>query len=51
MAPIADVFISATGNLDIIMLEYMREMKGRAIVCNIGYFTFGKWEFVIPFIR
>ena len=51
MAPIADVFITATGNLDIITLECMRAMKGQAIVCNIGHFTFGKRGFVITFIR
>ena len=33
-----DVFVTATGNLDVITLEHMREMKDRAIVCNIGHF-------------
>jgi len=37
-APLADVFVSATGNADIITIEHMREMKDRAIVCNIGHF-------------
>lgn len=34
----ADIFVTATGNKDIIRLEHMREMKDRAIVCNIGHF-------------
>jgi len=33
-----DVFVTATGNLDVITLDHMREMKDRAIVCNIGHF-------------
>ena len=33
-----DIFVTATGNVDIITLEHMREMKDRAIVCNIGHF-------------
>jgi adenosylhomocysteinase len=37
-APIADVFVTATGNKDIITIEHMRKMKDRAIVCNIGHF-------------
>ena len=37
-APIGDLFVTATGNADIITLEHMREMKDRAIVCNIGHF-------------
>jgi adenosylhomocysteinase len=37
-APMADIFITATGNKDIITLEHMREMKDRAIVGNIGHF-------------
>ncbi len=37
-APIGDIFVTATGNLDIITLEHMRAMKDRAIVCNIGHF-------------
>ncbi|MBT4711367.1 MAG: adenosylhomocysteinase [Alphaproteobacteria bacterium] len=37
-APIGDLFITATGNADIITLEHMRVMKDRAIVCNIGHF-------------
>ncbi len=37
-APRADIFVTATGNKDIITLEHMRAMKDRAIVCNIGHF-------------
>ena len=37
-APIADIFVTATGNKDIIKLDHMRAMKDRAIVCNIGHF-------------
>jgi len=33
-----DIFVTATGNIDIITLEHMRTMKDRAIVCNIGHF-------------
>ncbi|NQY83042.1 MAG: adenosylhomocysteinase, partial [Alphaproteobacteria bacterium] len=34
----ADIFVTATGNCNVIRLEHMREMKDRAIVCNIGHF-------------
>ncbi|MGA0885137.1 MAG: adenosylhomocysteinase [Ilumatobacteraceae bacterium] len=34
----ADVFVTATGNADIITIDHMREMKHNAIVCNIGHF-------------
>ena len=34
----ADIFVTATGNKDIITQDHMREMKYRAIVCNIGHF-------------
>ncbi|MDX2073077.1 MAG: adenosylhomocysteinase [Alphaproteobacteria bacterium] len=37
-ASVADIFVTATGNEDIITLEHMRAMKDRAIVCNIGHF-------------
>ena len=37
-APIADIFVTATGNVDVITLDHMRAMKDRAIVCNIGHF-------------
>ncbi len=33
-----DIFVTATGNRDVITLEHMRDMKDRAIVCNIGHF-------------
>tara|TARA_B100001123_G_C15218207_1_gene990134 strand:+ start:183 stop:1478 length:1296 start_codon:yes stop_codon:yes gene_type:complete len=35
---IGDIFVTATGNIDVITLEHMRAMKDRAIVCNIGHF-------------
>jgi len=38
VAKTADIFITATGNKDVITLEHMREMKDRAIVANIGHF-------------
>ena len=34
----ADIFVTATGNIDVITLDHMREMKDRSIVCNIGHF-------------
>ena len=37
-APRADIFCTATGNVDVITVEHMRAMKDRAIVCNIGHF-------------
>ena len=37
-APVGDIFVTATGNVDVITLEHMRQMKDRAIVCNIGHF-------------
>ncbi|MDE2167396.1 MAG: adenosylhomocysteinase [Alphaproteobacteria bacterium] len=37
-APVADIFVTATGNLDVITVDHMRRMKDRAIVCNIGHF-------------
>ena len=37
-APRADIFVTATGNVDVITIEHMRKMKHRAIVCNIGHF-------------
>ena len=33
-----DVFVTATGNIDVITIDHMRQMKDRAIVCNIGHF-------------
>jgi adenosylhomocysteinase len=56
-APVADIFVTATGNIDIITLDHMRQMKDRAIVCNIGHFDSEiqiaslrnyKWEEVKP---
>ena len=38
MAPQADIFVTATGNKDILTLDHMRQMKDMAIVCNIGHF-------------
>ena len=37
-APVGDIFVTATGNIDVITIEHMRDMKDRAIVCNIGHF-------------
>ncbi|NWG47427.1 MAG: adenosylhomocysteinase [Alphaproteobacteria bacterium] len=37
-APRADIFVTATGNVDVITVDHMRKMKDRAIVCNIGHF-------------
>src|ERR1700751_5293816 len=37
-APIGDVFVTATGDIDVITIDHMRQMKDRAIVCNIGHF-------------
>ena len=56
-APLADIFVTATGNVDVITLDHMRAMKDRAIVCNIGHFDSEiqidalrnyKWEEVKP---
>lgn len=37
-AAIGDIFVTCTGNVDIITVDHMRDMKDRAIVCNIGHF-------------
>lgn len=37
-APKADIFVTATGNKDVITVDHMRDMKDGAIVCNIGHF-------------
>ncbi|MGB0681135.1 MAG: adenosylhomocysteinase [Magnetovibrionaceae bacterium] len=37
-APRGDIFVTATGNLNVITIDHMRAMKDRAIVCNIGHF-------------
>ena len=56
-APEGDIFVTATGNVDVITLDHMRAMKDRAIVCNIGHFDREiqvsalknlKWEEVKP---
>ncbi|RMF10541.1 MAG: adenosylhomocysteinase [Alphaproteobacteria bacterium] len=56
-APVGDIFVTATGNIDVITLDHMRQMKDRAIVCNIGHFDSEiqigalknyKWEEVKP---
>ena len=56
-AKYADIFVTATGNTDIITQDHMRDMKDRAIVCNIGHFDNDiqieslqnyKWEEVKP---
>src|SRR4249919_2793605 len=56
-SPRADIFVTATGNKDVITVEHMRKMKDRAIVCNIGHFDSEiqvaalrnlKWENVKP---
>ena len=37
-APKGDIFVTSTGNVDVITIDHMRAMKHRAIVCNIGHF-------------
>ncbi|MEK9672211.1 MAG: adenosylhomocysteinase [Rhodospirillaceae bacterium] len=37
-APQGDIFVTTTGNVDVITVDHMRAMKDRAIVCNIGHF-------------
>jgi adenosylhomocysteinase len=36
--PVADIYVTATGNKDVITVDHMRRMKNNAIVCNIGHF-------------
>jgi adenosylhomocysteinase len=57
VAATGDIFVTATGNADIITIDHMRQMKDRAIVCNIGHFDSEiqiaalenlKWEEVKP---
>ena len=36
--PLADIYVTATGNCDVITIDHMRQMKDQAIVCNIGHF-------------
>ncbi|MBX9587383.1 MAG: adenosylhomocysteinase [Gammaproteobacteria bacterium] len=38
MAPVGDIFITATGNIQVITNEHMLQMKDQAIICNIGHF-------------
>ncbi len=37
-APIADIFVTATGNWHVITMDHMKAMKDQTIVCNIGHF-------------
>mgnify|MGYP001244759346 FL=1 len=37
-APRGDIFVTATGNINVITLDHMRAMRDRSIVCNIGHF-------------
>lgn len=37
-APRGDIFVTATGNVDVVTIDHMRAMRDRAIVCNIGHF-------------
>ncbi len=37
-APVADIFVTATGNVRVITLDHVQAMKNEAIVCNIGHF-------------
>lgn len=57
VASVGDIFVTATGNVDVITVDHMRAMKDRAIVCNIGHFDSEiqiealrnhKWENVKP---
>ena len=56
-ASMGDIFVTTTGNINVITLDHMRDMKDRAIVCNIGHFDSEiqieglrnyKWENVKP---
>ena len=38
LAGVGDLFVTTTGNIDVITLDHMRHMKDRAIICNIGHF-------------
>ena len=38
VASLADIFVTATGNVDVITLDHMKRMKNQSIVCNIGHF-------------
>lgn len=54
---LGDIFVTATGNIDVITIDHMRKMKDRSILCNIGHFDSEiqidalqnyKWEEVKP---
>jgi len=56
-APVADIFVTATGNIGVITHEHTKQMKDQAIVCNIGHFDSEievaqlrqyKWENIKP---
>jgi len=56
-APLADIFVTATGNVSVLTHEHMKRMKNEAIVCNIGHFDSEieiaalkqyKWENIKP---
>jgi adenosylhomocysteinase len=56
-APIANIFVTATGNMNVITHEHMKKMKNQSIVCNIGHFDSEidiaslrqyKWENIKP---
>ena len=38
VADVGDIFVTATGNKDVITVDHMRKMKNNSIVCNIGHF-------------
>jgi adenosylhomocysteinase len=57
VAPVADIFVTATGNLSVVTHEQMKQMKNQVIVCNIGHFDSEievaelrqyKWENIKP---
>ncbi len=37
-APVGNIFVTTTGNIDVITVEHMKQMPDEAIVCNIGHF-------------
>lgn len=56
-APLGDIFVTSTGNIDVITMEHMQAMKNNAVVCNIGHFDVEidiaalrklKWEPIKP---
>lgn len=57
IASVGDIFVTATGNVDVITLQHMKTMKNQAIICNIGHFDSEidvaslrefKWENIKP---